>query len=595
MRTDNTTWRTRFLNIVLILGFGVLLAFARDYYLSDRELVSFFELGIAILLLITYFALKKQMIGWQNGARIGWIGIALILIIVLRTGGIGGIGMVWWGLLPMISYMFFERVGGTIATGLALTMMLGAYLAESWGIDLSYYTPLQLRVGMMMIVVYGIIMYFFEVVSSNLRESVLEQAKKLEAESMARQQAETELSEKLKILEQNHQKDDKIRTAVLNILVDERELELALKKEKEGVEAEVKRQTRALVEEKAKFVASIEGLVRAYVLFDSQRKVVLSNSKLREHFPELKTDWKIDDLIEQIQPNFDIKEAFKKAFENNEKVTVAELPLKDRFYDLFITPVMDETHGTNNLIGVVMMAGDITERKILERSKDEFFSIASHELRTPLTAIRGNAEMIIDNYKDKIPDKDVQEMLEDIHTGSVRLIEIVNDFLNTSRLEMGKVEFKIEPCEIKKLALQAVEELESSASEKQVKLEVVGEEIKAMADNDRLHQVITNLIGNALKFSEKSVIKVNIFVNEEKMVQISVVDNGAGIPKEQQALLFRKFQQAGSSLYTRDTSKGTGLGLYISKMLVEGMKGKIWLVKSEVGKGSEFAVSLPLA
>ena len=80
----------------------------------------------------------------------------------------------------------------------------------------------------------------------------------------------------------------------------------------------------------------------------------------------------------------------------------------------------------------------------MNRSRDEFFSIASHELRTPLTAIRGNTEMILDNYKSKIKDKDVLEMLSDVHEGSVRLIEIVNDFLNVSRLEMGKIDFKIE-------------------------------------------------------------------------------------------------------------------------------------------------------
>ena len=106
--------------------------------------------------------------------------------------------------------------------------------------------------------------------------------------------------------------------------------------------------------------------------------------------------------------------------------------------------------------------------------------------------------------------------------------------------------------------------------------------------------MLFNVVGNALKFTQNGVITLSVGASEGR-ARVQVKDTGSGIPVELQGLLFRKFQQAGNSLYTRDTSKGTGLGLYISRMLMEGMNGGVELVSSQVGMGSVFAVNLPLA
>jgi signal transduction histidine kinase len=112
------------------------------------------------------------------------------------------------------------------------------------------------------------------------------------------------------------------------------------------------------------------------------------------------------------------------------------------------------------------------------------------------------------------------------------------------------------------------------------------------ADSERVMQIVVNLIGNSFKFTEKGSIKITFKVTKDS-VTTYVSDTGRGISTENQKLLFRKFQQASDNLFTRDTTKGTGLGLYISKLMIEGMKGSIWLEKSEVNKGSVFAFSLP--
>ena len=128
-----------------------------------------------------------------------------------------------------------------------------------------------------------------------------------------------------------------------------------------------------------------------------------------------------------------------------------------------------------------------------------------------------------------------------------------------------------------------------------IKVNFDNSDLQVMVDKDRLKQVLINLIGNAFKFTEKGGVYFEGFVVSDGLVEIDVRDTGSGIAPEQQGLLFRKFQQAGSSLYTRDTSKGTGLGLYISSLLMMGMKGKIWLKSSAINKGSIFSFTVPLA
>jgi len=249
--------------------------------------------------------------------------------------------------------------------------------------------------------------------------------------------------------------------------------------------------------------------------------------------------------------------------------------------------------------GVVVLVEDITEAKIVERSKQEFFSIASHELRTPLTAIRGNTRMIQEFYPEHLKDDGLREMIEDIHTSSIRLIEIVNDFLDASSLEQGKIKFDMQDFAIDEIIEKVTDEMSSVAASKKLSLETDGtlsQLPRVHGDANRIKQVVYNLVGNAMKFTEHGSIKISADVNEaEAMVTIRVTDTGPGITPEGQQLLFHKFQQTNESLHTRDATRGTGLGLYISKLIVEEMGGTMQLDKSEPGKGSTFSFTIPTA
>ena len=367
------------------------------------------------------------------------------------------------------------------------------------------------------------------------------------------------------------------------------------KEAKKNIEKVVEERTRQLQEEKAKLLASIESLPRGFVLIDSQGKVILTNNLLGQILGKTpKEGFSLEVLQNVFGKSFDIKGNFKKIMAKEEKsVFVGALSWGSKFLEIFMVPVV--TGGGN--VGVIVLLGDVTEAKVLERSKDEFFSIASHELRTPLTAIRGNTSLIKDYFVKKVKDPEFINIIEDIHSSSIRLIGIVNDFLNVSRLEQGRMEYKKGKVDIVAAVKSVFEELGPSAEQKKLKLafeEPKTRPPEVAADGEKVKEILVNLIGNAINYTVKGGVSVRL-ESQGNLLKVSVADTGRGIPLKNQSLLFRKFQQAGASLYTRDTTKGTGLGLYISKLMVEGMGGTIGLEVSKTGKGSVFFFTLPLA
>ena len=200
----------------------------------------------------------------------------------------------------------------------------------------------------------------------------------------------------------------------------------------------------------------------------------------------------------------------------------------------------------------------------------------------------------MNRIKEVLKDKELKEMIEDTHTAAIRLIGIVNDFLDMSRLEQGRMEYKKESADLVEIVDKVVKDLNESATEKGIELKIEGESsLKMMVDPGKFEQIMINLIGNSLKFTDKGSVSVMI-KKEGDVAKIEVKDTGTGIAPENQNLLFHKFQQAGASTITRDGSKGTGLGLYISRLMAEGMGGKLELVSSTIGKGSIFGITFPI-
>lgn len=246
----------------------------------------------------------------------------------------------------------------------------------------------------------------------------------------------------------------------------------------------------------------------------------------------------------------------------------------------------------NKVMGYIGTEDDITEKKELGRIKDEFLSIASHELRTPMTAIKGFASMVLEGDYGELSLK-MKEPLLNIQTSTERLIHLVNDLLNLTRIEAGRFKLNLENFDPSKVIDESVYSLLPIAEEKGLKLTVKkSAKCSVQADVDNLRQIIVNLVGNSLKFTPKGEIYVEQ-TSEGEFAKFSVVDTGVGIAEEDMGRIFGKFEQ----IHTNQIGKpqGTGLGLFICKTLVENMGGTMWVEKSIVGKGSTFSFTLPLS
>jgi PAS domain S-box-containing protein len=240
---------------------------------------------------------------------------------------------------------------------------------------------------------------------------------------------------------------------------------------------------------------------------------------------------------------------------------------------------------------VLAIIRDISERKATDRLKNEFISTVSHELRTPLTSILSSLGLVTGGVAGEIPPK-ARAMLDIAHKNSERLVRLINDILDTEKIESGKVAFNIVPIDLMPHVAQAIEANRTYGEQLGVRFELTGALPGAgvRADSDRLTQVMTNLLSNAAKFSPRgNTVTVSVSRRGE-LLRIAISDHGPGIPPEFQSRIFQKFAQADSS----DTRQkgGTGLGLSISKAIVERLGGQIGF-ETAAGKGTTFYVDLP--
>jgi signal transduction histidine kinase/GGDEF domain-containing protein len=236
------------------------------------------------------------------------------------------------------------------------------------------------------------------------------------------------------------------------------------------------------------------------------------------------------------------------------------------------------------------------ELKKIDEMKSEFVSVASHELRTPLAAIKNAVQLMLQGKTGEINENQTK-FLSMAERNINRLTSILNSLLDLSRIESGKIGLKFEELDLRGSIEFILSSLKPQTNGKsiQFKMEIQEELPSVYGDREKLEQILTNLVGNATKFTpEGGEISVSAKPSEEEeaMVAISVRDSGIGIPEDQLDKVFEKFHQVEDSL--RRSITGTGLGLAITKGLVEAQHGKIW-VESELGKGSTFTFTLPMS
>jgi two-component system, OmpR family, sensor histidine kinase VicK len=241
-------------------------------------------------------------------------------------------------------------------------------------------------------------------------------------------------------------------------------------------------------------------------------------------------------------------------------------------------------------VGVVVAFTDITERRALDRMKDEFISTVSHELRTPLTSLRAALGLIGGGALSARPEK-MHQML-DIAVGNTdRLVRLVNDILDLERIGSGKAELHFTMCSAGDLLRRAAELQQADAAKARIRFTFDAPRFEVWADPDRILQTITNLISNAVKFSQPgSVVQLSARALDEEEARIEIRDQGRGIPEDKLEHIFERFQQVDAS--DSRAKGGTGLGLAICRSIVQQHGGHIWAT-STPGKGSTFYFTLP--
>jgi signal transduction histidine kinase len=250
-------------------------------------------------------------------------------------------------------------------------------------------------------------------------------------------------------------------------------------------------------------------------------------------------------------------------------------------------------HGANGeLLGAVAGFQDITHMVEVARLKDEFVSTVSHELRTPLTSIKGSLQLVLADPA-SVPDAEYQELLTVGLTNTERLIRLINDILDISKIEAGRLMLKRSAVPPAELVRQSIAAIAQAPAGVRITASVSDPLPDVYGDPDRLLQALLNLLSNALKFAPPATaVEVAVARDGDHFVRFSVTDHGPGIPADKMSRLFQRFQQLDASTTRR--IPGTGLGLAITKALVEEHGGRIEVTSVE-GAGSTFSFIIPVA
>lgn len=351
--------------------------------------------------------------------------------------------------------------------------------------------------------------------------------------------------------------------------------------------------------EAAKSQAILEGIADGVLVTDPNGRVVLFNAAA-ERILGLKREEALGRMFDEMVGLYGSMarewalhvEQWRESPETHHagQFLAQRIELGERFISVHLSPVISSTQ---EFLGLVSVFRDITTEVQADRAKSDFVSMVSHELRTPMTAVKAYVDLLLMGTPGPLNDQQ-RKFLKVVKANSERLIDLVSDLLDISRIEAGKVKLERQPVDMSELIEQVVMTIYPNVEEKQqhIRTQVPPALPKAYGDPARLTQILTNLVGNAHKYTpEGGDIIVHAYVRHG-MLHVAVQDTGIGISPENQRKVFERFYRVDDP-GVRETT-GTGLGLSIAALLVQMHGGQIW-VESEVGEGSIFYFTVPLA
>lgn len=342
-----------------------------------------------------------------------------------------------------------------------------------------------------------------------------------------------------------------------------------------------------LINEQIKLNALFETTREGVAILDAEMNIVFYNPAFKDFFEidsEESLNWK---SLHQRLPHHHSHE--KEATDTSEIEFLNEKGETKRYLSFYTREILNDS---GEFVANMILVRDVTLEKEINKVKSEFVSNVSHELRTPLTSIRAYTEMLID---DESPDPETtSEYLNVILEEAERLTNLINDILDLSKMEAGKKTYRFESADPADLLKKAVQVISSEASKKghHISLDIGQKPFKADIDKDSLYQAILNLLSNAVKFTpDAGMIDVSISPpHADGTYQIIVADNGPGISKDDQKMLFSKFFRVEDTL-NREVG-GTGLGLALVKQIIQVHSGQI-TVESAPSQGCKFVITIP--
>lgn len=352
--------------------------------------------------------------------------------------------------------------------------------------------------------------------------------------------------------------------------------------------ASLQSQMKEIEENEQQLTSIISNMVSGVMLVNQDGKVTLMNASMEKFLSQHK-DNLIGQPYEKVGERFALSPHIHAVFETNEKVheEVHSYYPHERIMDAHLAPYYGQGW---QQCGVIIVLHDITEIRRLEKMRSDFVANVSHELKTPVTSVRGFSETLMSG---EVTDEETtQQFLKIIHDESQRLDRLIRDLLNLSKIEKQEMPLNLEPLNLTALAHEVSVTLQGAIEEKKTRLALPdpSRDVYLEGDEDRLRQIILNLVGNGINYTaEGGAVKLSL-KEDTNNVRLIIEDDGIGIPEESLPRIFERFYRVDRARSRH--SGGTGLGLAIVKHLIESHHGEIE-VESREGEGTTFIVTLP--
>ncbi|HLQ72055.1 MAG TPA: ATP-binding protein [Bacillota bacterium] len=346
----------------------------------------------------------------------------------------------------------------------------------------------------------------------------------------------------------------------------------------------------ALHQEKEQLSGIVSSMADGVITINRTGNVIVTNSPAKRFID----DWYFENNISPPtnENEYKLPEDLIKIFQtviDGEKEVLREVNLQGRSWVMIMTPLYDRSF----VRGAVAVIRDMTEERQMDKLRKDFIANVSHELRTPISLLQGYSEAIVDDIAESPQEKN--ELAQIIYEESLRLSRLVNELLDLARMEAGHIQLNLEMVNVENYISRVIRKFSGAAEKNHIDLKVTKDIQKQefMFDQDRIEQVLTNLIDNAIRHTSDGG-EVNVHIkSEDKSLSIDIKDSGAGIPEEDIPFVFDRFYKADKSRTRNKTKKGTGLGLAIAKNIIDAHHGTI-TVKSKLNQGTTFSFTIPL-